>query len=74
MTQSTPWIASSAISGSSTLAALPLVALDLVLLMTGAAITRIRRHEFTLMVVDLVYIVLAAFTLWRRFGSKPFIN
>ena len=52
----------------------PLAALGLVILMTGAAITRLRRHEIGLMVVDVVYIVLAAFVAWDRFGPASFIN
>lgn len=50
----------------------PLAALGLVLLMTGAAITRIRRGEFKLMAVDLIYLALAAFAAWGRFGPEPF--
>lgn len=52
----------------------PLAALGLVLLMAGAAITRLRRHEIRLMVVDLIYIALAAFVAWGRFGPAPFSN
>lgn len=52
----------------------PLAALGLVLMMTGAAITRIRRHETKYMVVDLVYLVLAAFVAWGRLGPESFVN
>lgn len=52
----------------------PLAALGLVLLMAGAAITRLRRHEIRLMVVDLSYIALAAFVAWGRFDPAPFSN
>ncbi|MBT2398252.1 DoxX family protein [Streptomyces sp. ISL-100] len=52
----------------------PLAALGLVLLMMGAAITRIRRHETKLVVVDLVYVVLAGFVAWGRFGPESFIS
>ncbi|MEU7602815.1 DoxX family protein [Streptomyces sp. NPDC040724] len=52
----------------------PLAALGLVLLMTGAAITRFRRHETALMVVDLAYVVLAGFVAWGRFGPESFIS
>lgn len=45
----------------------PLAALGLVLLMLGAAVTRFRRHETKLVVVDLVYAALAAFVAWGRF-------
>ncbi|WP_411110534.1 DoxX family protein [Streptomyces sp. c-19] len=50
----------------------PLAALGLVLMMTGAAITRIRRHEMTFLVVDLAYLALAAFVVWGRFGPESF--
>ena len=50
----------------------PLAALGLVLLMAGAAITRIRRHEIKLMVADLAYLVLAGFVAWGRFGPESF--
>ncbi|MFI2200750.1 DoxX family protein [Streptomyces sp. NPDC020192] len=45
----------------------PVAAAGLVLLMTGAALTRIRRHEFHLVPVDLLYIALAVFVAWGRF-------
>ncbi|MEU6506681.1 MULTISPECIES: DoxX family protein [unclassified Streptomyces] len=44
----------------------PLAAAGLVLLMIGAALTRIRRHELHLVLVDLLYIALAAFVAWGR--------
>ncbi|MFD3664423.1 DoxX family protein [Streptomyces sp. NPDC058659] len=50
----------------------PLAALGLVLMMAGAAITRLRRHETTFMVVDLAYLALAAFVVWGRFGPESF--
>ena len=40
--------------------------------MVGAVITRIRRHEFKVMVADLVYLALAAFVAWGRFGPEAF--
>ncbi|MFB7940807.1 DoxX family protein [Streptomyces sp. NPDC056049] len=52
----------------------PLAALGLVLMMTGAAITRVRRHETRFVVVDLVYVVLAGFVAWGRFGPESFIG
>ena len=45
----------------------PLAALGLVLIMTGAAVLRYRRGELKLMVLDLVYLVLAAFVAVGRF-------
>ena len=50
----------------------PLAALGLVLIMVGAAITRIRRHEAKSMVADLVYLALAGFVAWGRFGPESF--
>jgi DoxX-like family len=50
----------------------PLAALGLVLLMVVAAITRVRRHEYRLVMVDLAYIVLAAIVVWGRFGPAAF--
>ncbi|WP_369389402.1 DoxX family protein [Streptomyces sp. CG1] len=52
----------------------PLAATGLVLLMIGAAITRLRRHELTFMAVDVLYIVLAAFVAWGRFGPESFVH
>ncbi|MFD0355013.1 DoxX family protein [Streptomyces sp. NPDC127110] len=52
----------------------PLAALGLVLLMLGAAATRLRRHETRLVVVDLIYAVLAAFVAWGRFGPESLIG
>jgi uncharacterized membrane protein YphA (DoxX/SURF4 family) len=50
----------------------PLAALGLVMIMVGAVITRIRRHEANLMVADLVYLALAGFVMWGRFGPESF--
>lgn len=52
----------------------PLAALGLVLLMAGAAVTRLRRHETKLVAVDPVYAVLAGFVAWGRLGPEPFIG
>jgi DoxX-like family len=50
----------------------PLAAVGLVLIMAGAAITRLRRHEAKLMVADLAYLALAGFVAWGRFGPESF--
>jgi uncharacterized membrane protein YphA (DoxX/SURF4 family) len=50
----------------------PLAALGLVMIMVGAVITRIRRHEFKFMLADLVYLALAVFVAWGRFGPEAF--
>src|ERR687896_2425603 len=52
----------------------PLAALGLVLIMLGAVITRIRRHEPKAMVADLIYLALAGFVAWGRFVLEPFIG
>src|SRR5918998_3586741 len=53
----------------------PLAAAGLVLIMVGAVITRIRRHEFKFMVADLVYLALAGFVAWGRlFRPRVFIR
>ena len=52
----------------------PLAAVGLVLLMAGATITRIRRHETKPMVADLVYLALAGFVAWGRLGPESFIG
>ncbi|MFE7530684.1 DoxX family protein [Kitasatospora sp. NPDC057542] len=52
----------------------PLAAVGLVLLMAGAAAVRMRRREYRLVAVDAVYILLAAFVAWGRFGPEPFLN
>jgi hypothetical protein len=50
----------------------PLAAVGLVLLMVGAVITRLRRHEAKVMVADLTYLALAGFVAWGRFGPESF--
>jgi hypothetical protein len=49
----------------------PLAATGAVLLLVGAVITRLRRHE-VYFVVDLAYLALAAFVAWGRFGPESF--
>lgn len=50
----------------------PLAALGLVLLMTGATTVRIVRQEWRNAVGDLVFLVLAGFVAWGRFGPESF--
>src|ERR671917_2174783 len=53
----------------------PLAALGLVLIMLGAVITRLRRHEPKAMVADLAYLALAGFVTWGRFfGPESFTH
>jgi hypothetical protein len=49
-----------------------LAALGLVMLMLGAVITRIRRHEAKFVVGNLVLLTLAGFVAWGRFGPESF--
>jgi hypothetical protein len=50
----------------------PLAATGAVLLLVGAVLTRLRRGERVTIVGDLVYLALAAFVAWGRFGPEPF--
>ena len=50
----------------------PLAATGAVLLLVGAVITRLRRGEKVTIVPDLVYLALAAFVAWGRFGPESF--
>jgi hypothetical protein len=50
----------------------PLAAVGWVLLMVGAMITHLRRHEAQAIVVNLALLALAAFVAWGRFGPVPF--
>lgn len=52
----------------------PLAAVGLVLLMAGAAAVRLRRREYRLVAVDAVYVLLAVFVAWGRFGPESFLN
>lgn len=53
----------------------PLAAAGLALLMAGAVLTRIRRHEPKPMAADLVYLALTTFVAWgRRSVPKSFIG
>jgi hypothetical protein len=49
----------------------PLAALGGALLMVGAIITRLRRHEAAV-VADLAYLAMAVFVAWGRFGPESF--
>jgi hypothetical protein len=50
----------------------PLAAVGLVLLMAGAAITHLSRHEFKVITANLAYLALASFVTWGRFGPESF--
>ncbi|MDG4856729.1 DoxX family protein [Streptomyces sp. T-3] len=52
----------------------PMAALGLMILMVGAAATRIRRNELKFMAVDLIYVALAGFVAWGRFGPESFAH
>lgn len=49
----------------------PVTALCWVLLMVGAIITHGRLGQFTFVVLNSVYLALAAFIAWGRFGLEP---
>jgi hypothetical protein len=48
----------------------PVTATCVALLFTGAATMRLRRGEKVTIVPDLVYLVMAAFVAWGRFGPE----
>ena len=50
----------------------PLAAAGAALLFAGAVIVRWRRGERLTIVIDLVYLALAVFVAWGRFGPHPF--
>ncbi|MFB7501934.1 DoxX family protein [Streptomyces broussonetiae] len=50
----------------------PVTAVCWVLLMIGAMVTHSRRGEFSLVVLNVVYLVIAAFIVWGRFGPGSF--
>ncbi|MGW7079741.1 DoxX family protein [Streptomyces sp. NPDC054871] len=52
----------------------PMAALGLMTLMVGAVATRIRRNELKFMAVDLIYVALAGFLAWGRFGPESFAH
>ncbi|KND26425.1 DoxX family protein [Streptomyces acidiscabies] len=53
-------------------ALVPATAVCWTLLMVGAMITHGRRGESALVALNLVYLALAAFVAWGRFGPAPF--
>lgn len=52
----------------------PLAAVGLVLLMVGAMITHLRRHEAKPALANVAYLALAVLVAWGRFGPHPFIG
>jgi hypothetical protein len=48
----------------------PLAAVGLALVMVGAIITRLRRHEGWAILLNVAYLALAAFVAWGRFGPE----
>lgn len=50
----------------------PLAAFGVVLLMAGATITHLRRHEVQAMVVPLALLAMGAVVAWGRFGPESF--
>src|SRR5690606_33405529 len=50
----------------------PVTAICVALLFVGAVIMRLRRGERATIVPDLVYLAVAAFVAWGRFGPEPF--
>jgi hypothetical protein len=50
----------------------PITAVCVALLFVGAATMRLRRGERATIVADLVYLALAVFVAWGRFGPESF--
>lgn len=50
----------------------PVTAVCWILLMIGAMITHLRREERTAVVANVVYLAMAAFIAWGRFGPESF--
>jgi len=50
----------------------PLAAIGVVLLMTGAMVTHARRGETKAVFANVFYLLLAAFVAWGRLGPAPF--
>jgi hypothetical protein len=50
----------------------PLAAAGLVLLMAGAVVVHLRRHESRAIPVNVALLALAAVVAWGRFGPQPF--
>ncbi len=48
--------------------------MGLVLLMGGAIITHLRRHEAQVIVVNLAFLALAAVVAWGRLGTESFTS
>lgn len=52
----------------------PLAAVGLALLMVGAMVVHVRRHESQAIVVNLVIVAVAVLVAWGRFGPQSFSN
>lgn len=52
----------------------PLAAIGLALVMVGAMITHLRRHEREAIVINVVLLLVAAFVAWGRFGPQSFTS
>ena len=50
----------------------PLAALGLAWIMTGAAVVEFRRREFKHALLNLTYLALLSFVAWGRFGPESF--
>jgi hypothetical protein len=51
----------------------PITATCVAVLFVGAATMRLRRGERLTIVADLVYLAMAVFVAWGRFGPEPFV-
>lgn len=52
----------------------PVTAVCVAVLFVGAVTMRVRRGEKVTVVPDLVYLAMASFVAWGRFGPEPFVG
>ncbi|WP_033340989.1 DoxX family protein [Catenuloplanes japonicus] len=62
-----------AVTGTATVL-VPLAGLGIVIVMIGAVITHARRHEYRMIVANIVLLALAAVVAWGRFGPYAFVS
>ncbi|MDD7938635.1 DoxX family protein [Actinomycetospora lutea] len=51
----------------------PVTAVCWIVLMVGAMVTHGRRGETALVMLNLLYLTMAAFVVWGRVGAEPFV-
>ncbi len=51
----------------------PVTAVCWVLLMIGAMVTHGRLEQYNLVMVNVIYVAIAVFIAWGRFGARPYV-